>query len=143
MLRRFSSTFKRSKDSNGDAEPSKLSKDNSKRFSMPAPARKSVATDDGHQVKRAEVVAVFDKHTQAIHASREPLPTQTEDPSVKHEQSSGLFNDLKTLGFKDLKTVKELIESKASGELVDDKTYLMERIIQVCFDIQLYEMNAI
>lgn len=139
MLRRFSSTFKKSKDSNGDGEPRTRNRDSSKRFSMPAPTRKSVATDDGHQVKRAEVVAVFDKYAQAIHAAREPLPTQTEDPSVKHEQS-GLVDDIKALGFRDLKTVKELIESKASGELVDDKTMLMERIIQVGSD-EMYEKD--
>lgn len=131
MLRRFSTQFKRNKDSNGDAEP-KSSKENSKRFSKVAPARKSSSTDDNHQVKRAEVVAVFEKYAQAIHASSEPLPNQTGDGTfLKHDQSSGLFNDIKSLGFRDVNTVKDLIKSKASGELVDDKTYLMERIIQV------------
>jgi len=41
--------------------------------------------------------------------------------------------DLKNLGFKDLKTLREVIESKAKGELVDDKTYIMERVIQVTY----------
>lgn len=130
MLRRFSTQFKRNKDSNGDAEP-KSSKDNSKRFSKVSAPRKS-SNDDNHQVKRAEVVAVFEKYAQAIHASSEPLPNQTGDGTfLKHDQSSGLFNDIKSLGFRDINTVKDLIKSKASGELVDDKTYLMERIIQV------------
>lgn len=134
MLRRLSTQFKRNKDSNGDAEPKSSSggKESSKRFSKVSPARKSVANDDNHQVKRAEVVAVFEKYAQAIHASNEPLPNQTGDGTfLKHDQSSGLFNDIKSLGFRDINTVKDLIKSKASGELVDDKTYLMERIIQV------------
>lgn len=131
MLRRFSTQFKRNKDSNGDAEP-KSSKENSKRFSKVSPARKSSSNEESHTVKRSEVVAVFDKYAQAIHASREPLPNQSGDGTyLKHDQSSGLFNDIKTLGFRDVNTVKDLIKSKASGELVDDKTYLMERIIQV------------
>lgn len=83
-------------------------------------------------MKREEVEAIFDKYAQAIHASREPLPNQTGDGTyLKHDQSSGLFNDLKSLGFRDLNTVKDLIKQKASGELIDDKTYIMERIIQV------------
>lgn len=131
MLRRFSTQFKRNKDANGDEHKSN-SKDNSKRFSKVSPGRKSSSHDDSHQVKRAEVVAVFEKYAQAIHASSEPLPNQTGDGTfLKHDQSSGLFNDIKSLGFRDINTVKDLIKSKASGELVDDKTYLMERIIQV------------
>ena len=87
-------------------------------------------------MNRAEVVAVFEKYAQAIHASRKPLPNQTGDGTyLKHDQSSGLFNDIKALGFRDVNTVKDLIKNKATGELVDDKTYLMERIIQVCREI--------
>lgn len=133
MLRRFSTQFKRNKDgANGDAEP-KPQKDSSKRFSKVSPARKSTSNnEDNHAVKRSEVVAVFEKYAQAIHASREPLPNQTGDGTyLKHDQSSGLFNDIKSLGFRDVNTVKDLIKDKASGELTDDKTYLMERIIQV------------
>jgi linoleate 10R-lipoxygenase len=131
MFRRFSTTFKRSKDANGDAEPTKNGKQN-KRFSKVSPARKSTSNEESHTVKRAEVVAVFEKYAQAIHASREPLPNQSGDGTyLKHDQSSGLINDIKSLGFRDVNTVKDLIKSKASGELVDDKTMLMERIIQV------------
>lgn len=87
-------------------------------------------------MKRAEVVAVFEKYAQAIHASQEPLPNQTSDGTyLKHDMSSGLINDIKALGFRDVNTVKDLIASKASGELVDDKTYLMERVIQMVSDL--------
>lgn len=131
MLRRISTQFKRNKDANGDAEPKPEKQ--SKRFSK-TPARKPSLpeSDNTNPVKRAEVVAVFEKYAQAIHASREPLPNQTGDGTyLKHDQSSGLIDDIKTLGFRDINTVKDLIKNKASGELIDDKTYLMERIIQV------------
>ncbi|OOQ87882.1 Linoleate 10R-lipoxygenase [Penicillium brasilianum] len=147
MLRRFSTQFKRNKDSkdtNGDSEQPKSSKENSKRFSKPAqPVRKSTSHEEKHQpVNRAEVVAVFEKYAQAIHASREPLPNQTGDGTyLKHDQSSGLFNDIKSLGFRDLNTVKDLIKNKASGELIDDKTYLMERIIQLVADMPGHSKN--
>lgn len=135
MLRRFSTQFKRNKDANGDAEPksNKENKEsNTKRFSKSAAPRKPSSNEESRAVSRDEVVAVFEKYAQAIHASREPLPNQTGDGTyLKHDQSSGLFNDIKSLGFRDLNTVKDLIKNKASGELIDDKTYLMERIIQV------------
>ncbi|KAJ5174494.1 uncharacterized protein N7482_000371 [Penicillium canariense] len=143
MLRRFSTQFKRNKESNGDAEP-KSSKENSKRFSKAAqPSRKSASNEEKPQtVSRAEVVAVFEKYAQAIHASREPLPNQTGDGTyLKHDQSSGLFSDIKSLGFRDLNTVKDLIKTKASGELIDDKTYMMERIIQLVADMPGHSKN--
>lgn len=143
MLRRISTQFKRNKDGNGDAEP-KPERQN-KRFSRASPPRKSSTKDvpeDNHTVKRAEVEAVFARYAQAIHASREPLPTQTGDGTyLKHEESSGLLGDLKSLGFRDVNTVKDLIRSKASGELVDDKTYLMERIIQLVAGMPPHSKN--
>lgn len=155
MLRRISTQFKRSKD-NGDAEFKSdrsdksdksdkgaeknvdKSADKKKRSSRISPARKSTSNQEsGHVVKRAEVVATFEKFAQAIHASQDPLPNQTGDSTyLKHEtQSSGLISDIKSLGLRDVGTVKDLIANKVSGELVDDKTYLMERIIQMVADL--------
>ncbi|KAJ5916387.1 hypothetical protein N7504_000402 [Penicillium tannophilum] len=145
MLRRFSTQFKKNKDANGDAEP-KAEKQN-KRFSKVSPTPKASSKEDTtetHQVKRSEVVAVFEKYAQAIHASREPLPNQTGDGTyLKHDQSSGLIADIKSLGFRDVNTVKDLIKNKASGELVDDKTYLMERIIQLVADMPGHSKNRV
>ncbi|KAI2792952.1 Linoleate 10R-lipoxygenase [Penicillium oxalicum] len=146
MLRRFSTQFRKNKESNSDADSSKNSKENGKRHSKPIqPSRKASSHDEKqHSVNRAEVVAVFEKHAQAIHASREPLPSQGGDGAyLKHDQSSGLFEDIKSLGFRDLSTVKSLIKSKASGELIDDKTYLMERIIQLVADMPGHSKNRV
>ena len=85
-----------------------------------------------HTASRADVESAFQQFGQLIHASRRPLPTQSGDGAyLDHEAPSGLIQDLKTLGFKDYKTLTEVIKSKASGELLDDKTYVMERVIQV------------
>ncbi|KAJ5728443.1 hypothetical protein N7493_004773 [Penicillium malachiteum] len=148
MLRRFSTQFKKNKDgANGDAEvKAEKAEKQSKRFSKASPPRKSAAKEIevSQQVKRAEVVAVFEKYAQAIHASREPLPNQTGDGTyLKHDQSSGLIDDIKTLGFRDINTVKDLIKNKASGELIDDKTYLMERIIQLVADMPGHSKNRV
>lgn len=42
-----------------------------------------------------------------------------------------MMADLRSLGFKDIKTLKEVMQTKASGALQDDQTYLTERVIQV------------
>lgn len=142
MLRRFSTNFKKPK---GNKEERREAKENgsyghSKRHSMVAPIRKSttsppVAEEDEHApaATRETVRSAFERHAQVIHASQTPMPRQTGDATfLEHDTTSGLFGDIKALGFRDVGTLKDLISSKASGELVDDKTMLMERIIQVC-----------
>ena len=74
----------------------------------------------------------FEQFAQLIHAARRPLPTQSGDGAyLDHAEPSGFLQDVKALGFKDAKTLMEVMKSKATGELQDDKTYIMERTIQV------------
>ena len=83
-------------------------------------------------VTRGDVENSFQQFQQLLHRSSRPLPTQTGDGSyLENEEHSSLFSELKTLGFKDFKTLREVISSKATGALVDDKTMIMERVIQV------------
>ena len=85
-----------------------------------------------HSPQRGEVASSFSQFAQLIHASRRPLPTQTGDGTyVEHEMPSGMMQDLRSLGFKDVKTLMQVMKTKATGQLQDDKTYLMERVIQV------------
>lgn len=127
MMRRFSSTFKKSK---GDNTPKEnCIQANGKHTSKASPRS---SPEEEHNVKRNEVSATFEKYAQLIHASRRPVPTQSGDGTyLETESSSGLFQDLKALGFKDVTTLKDVMRNKAKGEYVDDKTMLMERIIQV------------
>ncbi|PYH92083.1 peroxidase [Aspergillus ellipticus CBS 707.79] len=82
--------------------------------------------------KSDDGVSVFEKYAEVLHASRRPLPNQTGDGTyLEHEHSGSLFADLKTLGLKDVGTVKDLIKTKAKGEYINDKTMLMERVIQM------------
>lgn len=136
-MRRFSSTFRRSKgEKNENASKEHGLQANDKRNSKAfAPARRSSSDDEHQGAKRGEVVAVFDKFAQVLHASRRPLPTQTGDGTyLEHETSTGLFQDLRSMGFKDVATLRDVMKNKVKGDLVDDKTMLMERIIQVCFN---------
>lgn len=41
------------------------------------------------------------------------------------------MSDIKAMGFKDVHTLMDVMKNKATGELQDDKTYLMEHTIQV------------
>lgn len=85
-----------------------------------------------HSASRGDVESSFHKFAQLIHASRRPLPSQSGDGAyLDHAVPSGLMQDLKSIGFKDVGTLMEVIKSKASGQLQDDKTYMMERVIQV------------
>jgi linoleate 10R-lipoxygenase len=140
MLRRFSSTFKKKGDreskQNGTAPSSSTtaanSNNNDKRHSKIGAARKS-SSDDERSEKKGDSVSPFEKYASVLHASRSPIPNQTGDGAyLEHEHTTSLLQDARHLGFKDYKTLKEVIESKLpGGQLVDDKTMLMERVIQV------------
>lgn len=66
------------------------------------------------------------------HLQRRPLPTQSGDRLyLDHAQPSGLVSDIKAMGFKDVHTLMDVMKNKATGDLQDDKTYLMEHTIQV------------
>ena len=151
MLKRFSSTFKKKKGEanghtngtsangakatngadianggngvNGTSKPAQ-----GKRMSF----KKQQSETVDRSVTRGDVDTSFEQFAQLIHASSRPLPTQTGDGSyIEHEAPSSLFQDLKSLGFKDMKTLKDVLANKASGALADDKTMIMERVIQV------------
>lgn len=60
------------------------------------------------------MVSIFHHFAQVLHASQRPLPTQTGDGTyINKDLPSGVMEDLRSLGFKDV------------------KTYLMERVIQL------------
>ena len=160
MLRRFSSNFRKGKkdDSqvNGKSTNGKITNGNvhngaasngamsngitsNGAISNGAVARsrsedvKKPVEDEHSSAGRLEVESTFKNFEQLIHAARKPLPTQAGDGAyLDQEVSSGLFQDLKSLGFKDVKTLMQVMKTKATGEYQDDKTYLMENVIQVC-----------
>ena len=75
----------------------------------------------------------FTRFAHILHASRRPLPNQSGDGStLDTTEPTGLLGDIKKMGFKDARTLMDVVKTKASGELQDDKTYIMERTIQAC-----------
>ena len=125
MLRRFS-TFR--KDRKKEPDPA-----NSSAQVEPSGRSKGGASEDVDiSVERDSVQSAFADFAQVLHAARRPLSEQTGDGSyLVKDESSGSLVDLKHMGFKNLKTLKDVVENRARGALVGDKTYLMERVVQV------------
>ena len=100
--------------------------------SYKTPTNRAIA-EDNHKVDRAEVDSSFKAFAQLVHASQRPLPNQSGDGTyIDHDDHhTGLWTDLKSMGMKDAKTLVAAMKGATSGELQDDKTMLMERIIQV------------
>lgn len=157
MLRRFSSKFSKGKHegangvsngvsngisngvSNGVEKPDIARKRSSfmpQRKEKEKERERERAKPDGHAdhaANRGDVESAFEKFAQLIHASNRPLPTQSGDGAyLEHAEPTGLMQDLKSLGIKDIATLKEVMKKKVTGQLTDDKTYLMEHVIQVC-----------
>ena len=131
MLKRLSTFRRRKNDEALGNGTSGAGKDISSKENGHAQQQKPTGQDD-HSASRAEVQSSFTQFGQLIHASRRPLPTQSGDGAyLDHEEPSGLKEDLKSLGFKDVKTLMEVMKTKGAGGPQDDKTYLMERVIQV------------
>jgi hypothetical protein len=90
------------------------------------------ADHEGPPATRQTVEQVFEEFAQLIHSSRRPLPSQTGDGTyIEKDEPSGLFADLRNLSLKDIKTVRHIMEDKASGKPQDDRKMHMEEIIQV------------
>ncbi|MCJ1398075.1 hypothetical protein MMC11_001272 [Xylographa trunciseda] len=88
---------------------------------------KKEKTENEHSSTEGQ--GLLEQFAQLIHMSRRPLPTQSGDGAyLDHEVPSGLMDDLRSLGFKDVKTLMQVMTQK-KGTLQDDKTYLMERLV--------------
>lgn len=87
---------------------------------------------DEHFSLRKKIETTFAEIGQVIHTYLRPLPTQTGDGSyIESEVPTGLFKDLQNMHFKDIPTLIQSLKSHLSGKPTDDKTYLMEKVIQV------------
>ena len=146
MLRRFS-TFRKAKKDNEAVKANGINGTNDVNGANGVNVVKDVngsstpkqALTNGNHAKKeptenrngsAEGQGLLEQFAQLIHMSRRPLPTQSGDGAyLDHDIPSGLMDDLRSLGFKDVKTLMEIMRQK-KGALQDDKTYIMERVIQ-------------
>ena len=71
---------------------------------------------------------------QVVSASLRPMPSQTGDGTYVTEQvKTGILKDLSHVDLSDLKTLVDVSKSALTGEAVDDRKYIMERVVQVSF----------
>ena len=91
-----------------------------------------------HQSLRKDVVTAFESVAGVIKAATAPLPTQTGDGSaVVSEKASGFLKDIVHLHPRDVITVLQLAKDAATGNPINDKTFLMERLIQLTSELPL------
>lgn len=77
------------------------------------------------------------QYGKAVEAAQRPLPTETGDGTYLEDESNGgtLWKDLRMLGIKDVNTLVSVIKTEAMGKKIDDKTMIMEHVIQVCLSL--------
>ncbi|GAB1194551.1 hypothetical protein APSETT444_003797 [Aspergillus pseudonomiae] len=130
MLRRFSTNFKKSKNDR-ETKQNGAQVNGDKRQSKVSPAHKSSSDQEPSGKAPADGASVFDKYAQVLHASQSPLPNQTGDGATFEQHQGSLMKDIQSLDYEGFTTAKELVRTKLKGELVNDKTMLMENIIKL------------
>lgn len=153
MFRRLSKTFNRKKDGNKDGVNGHTNGFTNGTYGTNGTngtSSKSAAATDHHasnsssdhdkakesSATREDVQGTFEQFAQLIHAAQRPLPNQTGNGAyMEKAEPTGLWADLRSLGLKDVKTIKNIMEDKASGAPQDDKKMHMEQIIQVCKEL--------
>ena len=69
---------------------------------------------------------------KAISASLRPLPTATGNGTyITEPDQTGIVKDLSHVDFTDIKALLEVVKDAVTGQPVDDRHYIMERVIQV------------
>ena len=96
-----------------------------------------------HVALRKQVVAAFDSVSGVIKAAAAPIPTQTGDGSaIQTTRESGLLQDIFHLHPKDVVTMAAVAKEAATGDPINDKTFLMERLIQLASDLPSTSKNG-
>ena len=79
-----------------------------------------------------------------VKASLRPLPNDTDDGTyVEKRVHASVLKTLSTLRFRDVLTLKDIVEDKVSGEPTDDKTYLMERVVQLAAELPIDSRSGV
>lgn len=159
MMRRLSSVFKSKDKENTKSSPTSAENGatssggparrltlgvTKKSTSGTASSNPQVFEGPDHSIKRAGIVGTLESLGKVISTANRPLNTETGDGSydTKQEQS-GLWDDLKTLRIKDLETLQMTIKQElGSSNLADDKTMLMEKLIQVGLTLEFRHTNT-
>jgi hypothetical protein len=92
------------------AQPSTTAKSNTTNGYAPEAVKHEEPTEDVHAATRADVASTFEQYAQLTHASRRPLPNQSGDGAyLEKDEPSSFWSDMRSIGIKDLKTVKHIM----------------------------------
>jgi hypothetical protein len=82
---------------------------------------------------RKDIESAFSQLQQVIKTSLRPLPTQTGDGTYLTDPNAqtGAFKDLPYIKPKDVETVLDVVKTAATGAPMNDRQYIIERVIQV------------
>ncbi|ODM23237.1 Psi-producing oxygenase A [Aspergillus cristatus] len=95
---------------------------------------------DGEESKIEKSISQIE---QVISASLRSMPTETGDGTyVKESKTTGFAKDLPHLDLDDVKTVVDVVKAGATGEPVDDREYIMERVIQIAAELPSTSRNG-
>ncbi|KAL2835185.1 Psi-producing oxygenase A [Aspergillus cavernicola] len=79
----------------------------------------------------------------AVSASLRPLPTATGNGTyIAEATQTGLVKDLGHVDLNDVRTLADVVKNAATGDPVDDKQYIMERVIQLASGLPSTSRNA-
>jgi linoleate 8R-lipoxygenase/9,12-octadecadienoate 8-hydroperoxide 8R-isomerase len=93
---------------------------------------------------RQEIDQVFSSIRGLIKASARPLPTQTGDGSyVTPPITTGLIKDLQHMEVSDVEPLMELVKKSVLGKPTDDKTYFMEKLIELTSKLPLSSKTGV
>ncbi|PGH27261.1 hypothetical protein AJ80_00971 [Polytolypa hystricis UAMH7299] len=94
---------------------------------------------------RAEIEKSISEMGQLIRASLRPLPTETGNGAYiqKEPTETGLLEDVGHVDLGDIKTLIEVTKESITGDLVDDKKYIMERVIQLASSLPPTSRNGV
>lgn len=85
-----------------------------------------------HLTLREEIEKGVSDVSRAISASLRPLPVASGDGTyLPTMHTTGILDDLAHMKLGDAGTLAEVAKLAATGQPIDDKRYIMERIIQV------------
>ncbi|KAK6332262.1 hypothetical protein TWF696_002983 [Orbilia brochopaga] len=81
-----------------------------------------------HMAKRPEIEVMLAEFASVLKASLRPVSTNNDARYEKEpEPSSGFFKDLKTFNITDIRTLREVLQQRITGDLIDDKTYIVRQ----------------
>jgi hypothetical protein len=105
----------------------------SEQFHAYQPKTSTSTSKSPNELSVNSVVSKFEKFRALIKAALRPLPTETGDGTyTERPENVGLLRTILSLRWRDIPAIVSLMRNNLKSEPIDDKTYFMEHVVQVC-----------